>query len=598
MAAVAVAYPRDARHNGSGGTIAIRALLACRRPCREKLAMRWLSLHIGIFVATFLFTAATVRPVAAQDAPGLAQLDEATQLKISAKTFDDLGNVVELAEKAIDKGLSDADKKFALQLITSSLLQRATAVSEAIFGRTPPDPRWPQLRKLAMNDMERALKNDPNFAAGHLLIGRLEGMPGGDRERAKKSFDEAIRLSEGDEAKAEAYLARANFEEDPDKQLADFNEAVKLAPQSADAIRARGLYYFGRGKNEEALADLDAAIKLRPDDVESHEARGVALLVLKRFDDAIAAFDKALSIAPRTPGLLTNRARVYALKEDFDKAMKDLGDALSINRNDVGALLLRARVYQAQQKFDEAMEDVNRLLRVRPGLIAAIELRAGLNAAQGNFKEAIDDLELLRRDDPSDIERLLQLGVIYNAAKRPRKAIEVFEDVLKKNPGNWNAHYGRGDALLSIGKHVEAVADYEAALKAQPEHSGVLNNLAWVLATSPMDNVRNAKRSIELGTKACEVTKYQRPHILSTLAAGYAEAGDWENAVKWSQKSLDVAEDDDENRPQLEKELQSYKEKKPWRELQNEDEDAPKDSKPDEPKREEPKPESPKSPEP
>jgi hypothetical protein len=113
-----------------------------------------------------------------------------------------------------------------------------------------------------------------------------------------------------------------------------------------------------------------------------------------------------------------------------------------------------------------------------------------------------------------------------------------------------------------------------------------------------MDDVRNAKRSIELGTKACEVTSYARPHILSTLAAGYAEAGDWENAVKWSQKSLEVAEDDDENRPQLEKELQSYKDKKPWRELQNEDEDAPDEPKPDEPKPDEPKPDEPKPDEP
>lgn len=561
--------------------------------------MRPRPMRYGMIVAlAFLGVAATrTAPLKAQEDAGLAELDEATQLKLSAKTFDDLGNVVDLAEKAIDKGLSDANKKFALTLITSSLLQRATAVSDAIFRRSPPDPRWPQLRRLAMTDIERALKNDPNFAAGHLLIARLEAMPGGDRERAKKSFDEALRLASDDEAKAETYLARAGFQEEPDKQLEDLNEAVKLAPQSAEAIRTRGMHYFGRGKNEEALADLDAALKLQPDNVETHEARGVALLMLKKFDEAIAAFDKAISISPKLPGLYVNRARVYALKEDFDKAMKDLGEALAIDRNDVGALLLRARVYQVQQKFDDAMNDVNRLLRVRPGLIAGIELRAGINAAQGNYKEAIDDLELLRRDDTSDVERAIQLGMIYNAAKRPRKAIEVFDDVLQKSKGNWSAHYGRADALLSIGKHVEAVADYEIALKEQPENSGILNNLAWVLATSPMDNVRNAKRSIELGTKACEVTEFKRPHILSTLAAGYAEAGDWENAVKWSQKSLEVAEDDDENRPQLEKELQSYKDKKPWRELQNEDADAPKDSKPEEPKPDEPK-EEPKSDEP
>jgi tetratricopeptide (TPR) repeat protein len=561
---------------------------------------------LAAFLCLGLLAAAPAAVFAQEEEAGLAELDEATQLKLTAKSFDDLGSVVDLSEKAIDKGLSEGNKKFAQRLITSSLMQRASAVSEAIFKRSPPDPRWPQLRRLAITDIERALKSDPNFAAGHLLLARLEGMPGGNRERAAKSYDEAIKLASDDEEKAAAYLARASYQEEPEKQLEDLNEAVKLAPDNPEAIRTRGMHHFARGKHEEALKDLDAALKLQPDNVDTLEARGLTLLTLKKFDEAIAAFDKAISISPKLPGLWTNRARVHALKDDFDKAMKDLDEALSIERNDIGALLLRARIYQLQQKYEEAMEDVSRLLRIRPGLIAGIELRAGIHAAQGNFKEAIDDLELLRRDDPADVERALQLAMIYNAAKRPRKAIEVYDEVLKDNQGNWSAHYGRADALLAIGKHVEAVADYEVALKEQPNNSGILNNLAWVLATSPMDNVRNGKRSIELGTKACEVTEYKRPHILSTLAAGYAEAGDWENAVKWSNKALEICEDDDENKPQLEKELQSFKDKKPWRESQNEDADAPKeeskdskpeDAKPEEPK-EEPKNEEPKSEEP
>ena len=70
-----------------------------------------------------------------------------------------------------------------------------------------------------------------------------------------------------------------------------------------------------------------------------------------------------------------------------------------------------------------------------------------------------------------------------------------------------------------------------------PEESGLLNNLAWVLATSPNDKVRDGKRSIELATKACELTEYKEAHILSTLASGYAEEGDFETAKKWSAKA-------------------------------------------------------------
>ena len=114
----------------------------------------------------------------------------------------------------------------------------------------------------------------------------------------------------------------------------------------------------------------------------------------------------------------------------------------------------------------------------------------------------------------------------------------------QKNGREGQRAAGPRRCALSVGKHAEAVKDYEEALKIDPEDTGVLNNLAWVLATSPDDPVRNADRSIELGTKACELTKYQKPHILSTLAAGYAEKGDWETAKKWSAKAVEMGAKD------------------------------------------------------
>jgi hypothetical protein len=70
-----------------------------------------------------------------------------------------------------------------------------------------------------------------------------------------------------------------------------------------------------------------------------------------------------------------------------------------------------------------------------------------------------------------------------------------------------------------------------------------------------------------LGTQACEVTEYKQAHILSTLAAGYAETGQWDEAIKWSTKAVEAGEGS--VKEQLEKELASYKEKKPWRERQD-----------------------------
>ena len=122
----------------------------------------------------------------------------------------------------------------------------------------------------------------------------------------------------------------------------------------------------------------------------------------------------------------------------------------------------------------------------------------------------------------------------------------------------------------------------------------MLNNFAWVLATSPEEKLRNGKRALELATRSAELTSYKQAHILSTLAAAYAELGDFDSARKWSQKSVEVGKED--LKDELRKELKSYQENRPWRERQQvKDEDAevpslPAAEKPKEQPKEQPKP--------
>ena len=168
------------------------------------------------------------------------------------------------------------------------------------------------------------------------------------------------------------------------------------------------------------------------------------------------------------------------------------------------------------------------------------------------------------RRNPENLELKLQLATYYEADRRLTPAIELYSEVLDEDPDQWLALRRRGDAFLSQGKQQEAVQDYEAALKLQPEDSGILNNLAWVLATSTEDPLRDGKRALELAQQACEMTEYKQAHILSTLAACHAELGDFDEAVKWSGKAVEL----DPEEEQLAKELQSYRDQKPWRERQ------------------------------
>jgi tetratricopeptide (TPR) repeat protein len=269
-----------------------------------------------------------------------------------------------------------------------------------------------------------------------------------------------------------------------------------------------------------------------------------------------------------------------AMKGDYPAALGDLDEAEGISPNNPAVVLLRANVYQEMKDDAKALAEVDRLLENRPGYAPAVRVRAGLLAAAERFDEAIAAVEQLLKALPEDPEVRLQLAALHSAAKRCRKAIALFSEILEKDPDNWIALRGRADARLGIGQHAEAVADYEKAIKLRPKDSGVLNNFAWVLATSPVDKVRNGKRAVEMALEACKLTDYKQAHILSTLAAAYAESGDFESAVKWSQKAVELGKP--EQKADLAKELETYKARKPFRELK--DEEQPERPKPESPK--------------
>lgn len=511
---------------------------------------------------------------------GQTDLDKAIEAKVAARSLNELGQVIELCQSALDRGLDKDGVAFAKQLLSSTLVQRATVISEeAIFNATPSDQagvqRWVQFRQFAVQDLERALRHDPNLFDAHFLLGKLHGQPGGDAKRGLKALDEAVRLAGDDPTnRSKALVARGDLQEDAEKRLADYNEAIKLAPEDDDALRSRGEFHLAAGRAQEALADFDAVLKLKPDDAATHAARGTALALLDKFDDALKSLDKSLELVPRSPFAYIQRARVHAVQENPKEAINDLDKALLIQPDNIQALLLRATMYQQDKKVDKALADVEAVLKQQPGLVAALRIKALLLADANRLDEAIADLEQVRKGDEQDrdAELMVQLAILYGLNKQPQKAIEVYSELIKSDPTVWIAWRGRGDLYLTHGEQAKAKDDFEEALKLQPKDSGILNNLAWLLATSPDEKLRDGKRSIELATVACEVTNYKEAHILSTLAAGYAEAGEWDKAVDWSQKSLDAGEGD--IKEQLAKELESYKQKKPWRELLTDGEPA------------------------
>ena len=95
--------------------------------------------------------------------------------------------------------------------------------------------------------------------------------------------------------------------------------------------------------------------------------------------------------------------------------------------------------------------------------------------------------------------------------------------------------------LGQSGRTREAAAQYREALRLNPSLAGALNNLAWILASNPDDELRNGAEAVRLAERACELTHYGKPVYLVTLAAAYAEAGRFPEAVTTAEKAEQLA---------------------------------------------------------
>ena len=105
-----------------------------------------------------------------------------------------------------------------------------------------------------------------------------------------------------------------------------------------------------------------------------------------------------------------------------------------------------------------------------------------------------------------------------------------------------SAFHERGVAWVEKRDYDRAIADYNEALRINPKHLGVNNSAAWLLATAPVAAVRNGARAVELARKAAELSDAKDADILDTLAAAYAEAGVYSEAVRWQEKALEFPE--------------------------------------------------------
>jgi Flp pilus assembly protein TadD len=203
------------------------------------------------------------------------------------------------------------------------------------------------------------------------------------------------------------------------------------------------------------------------------------------------------------------------------------------------------------------------------------QILGGVLFLEDKLEQAEAELRTALRLEPGRLDAHMVLGQVAIARDAPAEAVAHYNTVLAAEPTNAEAHCNLGRALVMQGKVEEAHAEYAAALslapqypeahhqlavllalehntaeavqqyhttlQLQPDRPDTLNNLAWILATDPRAETRNGKDAVRLASAACKLTLGRNPLMLGTLAACFAEYGDFEKAVTTAQQAHDLA---------------------------------------------------------
>jgi tetratricopeptide (TPR) repeat protein len=244
------------------------------------------------------------------------------------------------------------------------------------------------------------------------------------------------------------------------------------------------------------------------------------------------------------------------------EAIAEYREALRFNPAYVDAHVNLGLALDKLGRTQEAIAQYREASRINTGNGANSHLDLGnALARQVRTEEAIAEYREALRINPDIAEAHYDLGKALAQQRRTAEAITEYREALRINPDYADAHNNLGIALAQQGQIEESIAHMEKALELQPSNLSHQNNLAWMLATAPQVSLRNGPKALELAMKANRATQGGNPNIAQTLAAAYAETGEFPDAVRTAQQALQMAEDRS-NVPladELRRELELYK---------------------------------------
>jgi len=422
----------------------------------------------------------------------------------------------------------------------------------------------------AIADFSECIKLEPSEPQPYALRAE-QWMAKGEFDRAIADYTRAIEI---DHEMAGAYLFRGlawRMKQDVGKAIADFSEAIRLQPDDFMAYGSRADLHFFTKQYDKAIDDYGRVLELVPNNpplqAGAYLWRGKAWHEKRNFDKAIADYTAVIELTPHNLQAYAMRAMAWDKKKEYDKAIVDYGKLIELDMDPMrrrNTYLQRAYCFQAKKDYEKAIADCDRAIELDSNYILAYTKRAYIFVLKKEYDKAIADCDKLIELDPKDMSAYMYRAYCFKEEKDYDKAIADYGKWIELDPKQRGAYTSRAHCFKAKKDYGKALADYDNAISLSPEYASAYNSRAWLLAVCPDPKYRDGKRAVESGTKACELTKWEKANYIGTLAAAYAEAGNFEKAVEFQAKAIEAATGGFDKEGAQER-LDLYKAKKPYR---------------------------------
>ena len=398
--------------------------------------------------------------------------------------------------------------------------------------------------------------------------------------------DEAIRifsnLLKSDPSNIAVLLARATvFNDTADWQAAadDAGAVLRRIPDQPRALQIRGNSLFQNDRFREALETLEHPALLSRDTNDSrwmriqcceqlkltfreleelnallgiaptHEAarllRAELLESLGHFDDAVADLSAVLQQNPSNLPATTDRALLNQRRGNSAAAVIDFTKAIELSPHDAELYYRRGIARRQLGQSDDARQDLDKALELNSQLGEAWYVIGNIEAGRGQTEEAMAAYARAVEINPEHAAAWSNRGnLLFNQSKL-QQAVDCWTIAITLQPELFRAYNNRAAAYDRMGQETDALADYEKTIQLSPGFVRAWDNLAWLLATSDNQKVRDPERAVKLATKACELSEFKDWTCLNTLATCCAENQDIDAALKWARQARLIAPEAD-----------------------------------------------------